>query len=149
LRISGHGDRLAVPAGENAREADDVRNMGRWHPDSVSFLEHHRKALSGLSVAVFGMEPRTMDDHDVEESTAQLVKALAKVPEVEPCAVGVFGGVIDPRKLRFPFNHVPASDARDWAAIRAWAADAAGAFDYGKAASGARENRSELQQTPR
>ena len=35
-------------------------------------------------------------------------------------AVAIFGGVVDPRKLSFPFNHMPASDARDWEAIHAW-----------------------------
>ena len=123
--------------------------MGRLHPDAVRFLEQHRGALAMVPVAVFGMGPRTMADHDAAESRAQLDKALAKVPEVDPHAVAVFGGVIDPHALRFPFNRLPASDARDWDAIRTWATDLAGTFDCGKAASGARDDRSELQQTPR
>jgi menaquinone-dependent protoporphyrinogen oxidase len=123
--------------------------MGRWHPDAVGFFEQHRRALSLLPVATFGMGPRTMEEHDAEGSRAQLVKALAKVPEVDPFAVAVFGGVIDPHALRFPFNRLPASDARDWSAIRAWAAELAEAFGYGKAAPDARDPRSELQQSPR
>jgi menaquinone-dependent protoporphyrinogen oxidase len=123
--------------------------MGRWHPDAVGFLEQHRKALAVMPVAVFGMGPRTMEQHDAEESRAQLAKALEKVPEVDPYAVAVFGGVIDPRSLRFPFNRLPASDARDWSEIRAWATEVCGTFDFGKAASGTRNPRSELQQTPR
>jgi len=123
--------------------------MGRWHPDAIGFLEQHRKALAVMPVAVFGMGPRTMEEHDAEESRSQLAKALAKVPEVDPYAVAVFGGVIDPRSLRFPFSRLPASDARDWSEIRAWATDVAGTFDFGKAASDARDPRSELQQTPR
>lgn len=122
---------------------------GRWHPDAVEFLERHRDALAVMPVAVFGMGPRTMEEHDAESSRAQLAKALAKVPEVDPYAVAVFGGVIDPHSLRFPFNRLPASDARDWGAIRSWATDIAEAFDFGKAASEARDPRSELQQTPR
>jgi menaquinone-dependent protoporphyrinogen oxidase len=51
----------------------------------------------------------------------QLDKALQKTPAVEPRAIAVFGGVIDPAKLRFPLNRMPASDARDWDAIEAWA----------------------------
>jgi menaquinone-dependent protoporphyrinogen oxidase len=39
----------------------------------------------------------------------------------------MFGGKYDPAKLRFPVNLLagkePASDLRDWTAIRAWAAD--------------------------
>jgi flavodoxin len=40
-------------------------------------------------------------------------------------AASFFGGVIDPAKLRFPFNRMPASDARDWEAIGAWADEVA------------------------
>ena len=123
--------------------------MGRWHPDAAAFLEQHRHALATMPLAVFGMGPRTMEEHDADESRSQLVMALAKVRELNPSAVAVFGGVIDPHVLRFPLNRLPASDARDWAAIRNWATEVAGTFDYGKAASDARDPRSELQQTPR
>ncbi len=123
--------------------------MGRWHPDAVEFLEQHRHALATLPLAVFGMGPRRMEEHDAEESRSQLVKALAKVPEVDPSAVAVFGGVIDPHVLRFPLNRLPASDARDWDAIRSWATEVARIFNYGKAAPDARDPRSELQQSPR
>jgi hypothetical protein len=58
-----------------------------------------------------------MEEHDAAESSGQLVKALEAVPEVDPAAVAVFGGVIDPETLRFPFSRLPASDARDWSAI--------------------------------
>ena len=48
----------------------------------------------------------------------------------------MFGGKYDPVKLRFPdsllaklpaspLHQAPASDARDWTAIRAWASDLA------------------------
>ena len=123
--------------------------MGRWHPDAVGFLEKHRKALAVMPVAVFGMGPRTLEEHAVAESRAQLAKALEKVPDVDPYAVAVFGGAVDPRTLRFPFSRIPASDARDWNAIRAWASEISGVFDYGKAALEARDPRSDLQQTHR
>jgi hypothetical protein len=71
------------------------------------------------------------------------------VPDVDPYAVAVFGGAIDPRTLRFPFSHIPASDARDWNAIRAWASEISGVFDYGKTALEGRDPRSDLQQTHR
>jgi menaquinone-dependent protoporphyrinogen oxidase len=123
--------------------------MGRWHPDAVAFLEQHRHTLATIPLAVFGMGPRTMGVHDAEEARAQVVKALGKVPDINPYAVAIFGGVIDPDALRFPFSRLPASDARDWDAIRDWATEVAGAFDYGKAAPDARDPRSELQQSPR
>jgi menaquinone-dependent protoporphyrinogen oxidase len=121
---------------------------GRWHPDAVEFMERHRRALAVMPVAVFGMGPRTMDEHDQASSLDQLAKSLAKVPEIDPYAVAIFGGVIDPASLRFPFSRMAASDARDWDAIRRWAREIAGAFDFGKAASEGADLRSELQQTP-
>jgi menaquinone-dependent protoporphyrinogen oxidase len=114
-----------------AAEVDDVASyegivlggslyVGRWHPDALRFLERHLHALATLPVAVFAMGPRTAEEHDLADSLAQLERALAKVPAVEPFTVAVFGGVVDPTKLRFPFSRMPASDARDWDAIRAW-----------------------------
>jgi menaquinone-dependent protoporphyrinogen oxidase len=123
--------------------------IGRWHPDAISFLKRHRDELATLPVAVFGMGPRTLEPHDVESSRSQLTKALAKVSGVTPCAVGIFGGVVDPDVMHFPFSRLPASDARDWDAIRAWARELAAAFRYGKAASSPVDHRSRLQQTPR
>jgi menaquinone-dependent protoporphyrinogen oxidase len=48
--------------------------------------------------------------------------------------MAIFGGKFDPEKLSFPHNllpalkNMPASDVRDWAAIRAWASDLATAL---------------------
>ena len=36
---------------------------------------------------------------------------------------------MDPAKLRFPFNRMQASDARDWEAIRSWADEIAARFE--------------------
>jgi menaquinone-dependent protoporphyrinogen oxidase len=123
--------------------------MGRWHPEALRFVERHRAMLSAMPVAVFAMGPLTLEQHDVAGSGKQLAKALAKVPEVDPYAVAVFGGVVDPGTLRFPLNRMPASDARDWDAIRAWAVEIAAAYDFGKAAAETRDPRTELQQAPR
>jgi len=95
---------------------------GRWHRDARAFLKQHRRSLAERPVAVFGLGPRTLAASEVAGSRAQLDKALAAVPEVRPVAVAIFGGVVDPTELRFPFNRMPASDARDWDAIEAWAA---------------------------
>jgi menaquinone-dependent protoporphyrinogen oxidase len=95
--------------------------MGRWHHDARKFLSTHRDALTRMPVAVFAMGPRTTDRADVDASRKQLDAALAKQPQLEPISVAIFGGVIDPAKLRFPFNNMGASDARDWDAIRSWA----------------------------
>jgi Flavodoxin len=94
--------------------------FGRWHGDAVRFLSKHRRELSELPVTVFALGPQSAEPQDLAKSRAQLDKALQKVPEVEPRSIALFGGVIDPAKLRFPLNHMPASDARDWNAIEAW-----------------------------
>jgi menaquinone-dependent protoporphyrinogen oxidase len=94
--------------------------FGHWHGDAVRFLSKHRRELSELPVTVFALGPQSAEPQDLAKSRAQLDKALQKVPEVEPRSIAVFGGVIDPAKLRFPLNRMPASDARDWNAIEAW-----------------------------
>ena len=94
--------------------------FGRRHGDAVRFLSKHRRELSELPVTVFALGPQSAEPQELAKSRAQLDKALRKVPEVEPRSIAVFGGVIDPAKLRFPLSRMPASDARDWNAIEAW-----------------------------
>ena len=96
--------------------------FGRWHDDAQAFLNRFGTALAGRPLAVFALGPKTTSKDDVAESQAQLDRALG---DAEPTTVAVFGGVIDPTKLRFPFNRMPASDARDWTAIAAWADEVA------------------------
>ena len=99
---------------------------GRWHADARRFVRRHHSELVTRPLAVFAMGPRTMSDDDVAASRQQLDHALADFPDLKPVATEIFGGVVDPKKLHFPLNHLPASDARDWEAIRAWAAEVAG-----------------------
>jgi menaquinone-dependent protoporphyrinogen oxidase len=96
--------------------------FGRWHDDARAFLSRFGTALAARPLAVFALGPKTASEDDLAESRAQLDRALG---DAEPSTVAVFGGVIDPAKLRFPFNRMPASDARDWAAIAAWADEVA------------------------
>jgi menaquinone-dependent protoporphyrinogen oxidase len=105
--------------------------MFRWHKDALRFLSRHREALTRRPVAVFALGP-THDPYDEKEwqdSRAQLDKELAKFPWFTPVALEMFGGKYDPTYLRFPINllagKVPASDQRDWTAIRAWASNLA------------------------
>ena len=98
---------------------------GRLHKDARSFLARHREPLSVRTVAVFALGPKTINAADVAASRAQLDRSLKKTPNVAPVSVAIFGGVIDPHKLRFPFNRMPASDARDWASIEAWGSELA------------------------
>ncbi len=103
--------------------------MFHWHKDALRFLSRHREALTERPVAVFALGP-THDPYDEKEwqdSRAQLDKELAKFPWLTPVALEMFGGKFDPAKLRFPMSlfagKAPASDVRDWEAIRAWASN--------------------------
>ena len=101
--------------------------MYRWHKDALNFLSRHRKALLERPVAVFALGPthEPLDEQEWRDSRAQLDKELAKYPWFKPVAQEMFGGKFDPESLRFPINLLagqePASDIRNWDAIRAWA----------------------------
>jgi menaquinone-dependent protoporphyrinogen oxidase len=96
--------------------------FGRWHDDARSFLNRFGTTLAERPLAVFALGPKTASEDDLADSRTQLDRALG---DTEPTTVAVFGGVIDPAKLRFPFNRMPVSDARDWEAIAAWADEVA------------------------
>lgn len=101
--------------------------MYKWHKDALGFLSRHRKALAERPVAVFALGPVHVphDEKEWQNSRAQLDKELSKYSWLKPVAVEILGGKFDPKKLTFPMNKFagkePASDARDWMAIRAWA----------------------------
>jgi menaquinone-dependent protoporphyrinogen oxidase len=95
---------------------------GRWHHDARDFLKRHRRDLERLPFAVFALGPGKDTPEDFAESRKQLDHALAHFPEIEARTVAVFGGVIDPEKLHFPFNRMERRDLRDWKEVRAWAA---------------------------
>jgi menaquinone-dependent protoporphyrinogen oxidase len=101
--------------------------MFRWHADALRFLSRHRQALAARPTAVFALGPFHDDEKERRQAREQLDKALTKYAWFAPKAVEVFGGKFDPARLDFPYNlirplkQMPASDARDWAAIGAWA----------------------------
>jgi len=105
--------------------------MFHWHKDALAFLSMHRQALEKLPVAVFALGPFHDEEKEWQEVRAQFDRELAKVPWFAPVAREVFGGKFDPTQLRFPMNLIPAmkkmpaSDIRNWGAIRAWADDLA------------------------
>lgn len=108
--------------------------MFHWHKDALHFLARHREALTARPVAVFALGPFHADEKEFQEVREQLDKELAKFPWLTPEAIAIFGGKFDPEKLTFPHNlvpalkNMPASDIRDWTAIRAWANDLAAQF---------------------
>jgi len=106
--------------------------IGSLLKDAQRFLEKNREALMGKPVAIFALGPLSADAKDLEGTRAQLDKELAKFAWLKPVDVILFAGKYDPKKLRFPdsllgalpaspLHNLPASDNRDWDAIRAWA----------------------------
>jgi menaquinone-dependent protoporphyrinogen oxidase len=98
---------------------------GRMVVEARRFLRRHHTELSDRPVAVYAMGPLTMSDDDVAGATRQLEAGLAKVPDLHPLTSAIFGGVVDPAQLRFPFNRMKASDARDWRAVDEWSDEVA------------------------
>jgi menaquinone-dependent protoporphyrinogen oxidase len=111
--------------------------IGHWHKDTLQFLSQHREALTKLPVAIFALGPATTgNEQEWQGSHENLDQELAKFPWLTPVALELFGGKFDPAKLRFshklltalpasPLHGLPASDLRNWTAIRAWASDLA------------------------
>lgn len=95
--------------------------MGRWHPDARDFIKRFADQLSEMPVAFFAMGPKSSEPDDLAEARKQLDVNLRKLPDVGAEPIAIFGGVIDPAKLHFPFNRMPATDARDWDQIAAFA----------------------------
>ena len=103
--------------------------MFHWHKDARRFLARYQGVLtSGLPIAVFAGGPiGDSDEQAWQEIRGHLDQELAKFPWFKPVSVQLIGGKFDPAKLRFPYSllpalrKMPASDLRDWAAIRAWA----------------------------
>ncbi len=105
--------------------------MSQLHKDARHFLSTHRSALEKIPVALFVLGPVQKDEKDWIGAREQLKKELSKFPWLSPVSEEILGGKFDPAKLGFPFSlfpplrKLPAGDARDWTAIRAWASDLA------------------------
>jgi menaquinone-dependent protoporphyrinogen oxidase len=105
--------------------------IGHWHKDTKGFLSRHQQSLMQRQVAIFTLGPIESDEEEWEDVRIQLEQELASYPWLKPVAFELFGGKYDPAELRFPGSllaklpvsplyQMPASDARDWIAIRAW-----------------------------
>jgi menaquinone-dependent protoporphyrinogen oxidase len=110
--------------------------IGHWHKDAQAFLTRHRTALAQQPVALFALGPLGTAEEELRGSRDQFARELAKQPWLVPVASEVFVGKYDPSTLALshrllaalpasPLHGLPASDNRDWAAIRAWADDLA------------------------
>jgi menaquinone-dependent protoporphyrinogen oxidase len=72
---------------------------------------------------VFALGPLSASNAAMLRSRRQLDRELEKYPWLKPVALEMFAGKYDPAKpgLSFFERFVPASDHRNWAAIRIWA----------------------------
>lgn len=109
--------------------------ISHWLKDAHKFLTAQQDSLAQKPVAVLSLGPLSLPD-EMQGAQEQLDAELAKYPWLKPVKARVFGGKFDPARLGFldklltklpasPLYHRPASDARDWAAISAWAGDLA------------------------
>jgi menaquinone-dependent protoporphyrinogen oxidase len=91
---------------------------GLWHRHARRLLRKNRRLLSEGPLAVFAMGPRRNAEEAFVRSRGQLERALAKLPELQPLSIAVFGGVDRQRGV----------DLRDWDAIRRWSDELAASF---------------------
>ena len=78
--------------------------IGRWHHDAVAFLKRSIGAeLASKPLAVFGMGPAKNAKPAFDAARVQLDHSLARAA-VTPGLTAVFGGVVQPKRLRFPFS---------------------------------------------
>jgi menaquinone-dependent protoporphyrinogen oxidase len=99
--------------------------IGKLHKEARHFLAVWHDELAKLPVALLVPGPVELQEKQFQSAEQQLDKELARVPWLHPVARKVVGGKWDPAKLQFPFNwtlkKIPASDARDWNVVGAWA----------------------------
>lgn len=95
----------------------------KWNADAHQFVSQHHDTLTQLPVAIFTLGPLSASEAAKRNSRRQLDNELAKYSWLKPVAVEIFAGKYDPSKpgLGFFDRFVPASDHRNWDAIRAWA----------------------------
>ncbi len=117
--------------------------IGSWPGETKSFLAEHQAELAQRPLVVFALGPLSGDEAEMKGAREQLDKELAKLPSIKPVDVALFAGKYDPKELRFPDNLLtllpasplykrPASDVRDWTAIRGWAASLPPKLSAGK-----------------
>jgi len=103
--------------------------FGKLLGDAPRFLARQRSTLQALPVAVFTLGAASDKPEERQAAEASFDAQMARCAWLKPASTRAFGGRWDPELLRFPFSLLkkalqaqPSSDARDWAAIDAWAA---------------------------
>ena len=114
--------------------AGSAIQRGQWLPEAMQFLQTHQATLTQKPFAAFLVcmtlaMPKANQYHQFVADFMKPVRALVK-----PVSEGLFAGILDIRKvpsfrdrlkfrLSVAFGVWKAGDHRDWAAVRAWAAD--------------------------
>ena len=118
--------------------------MGRWLPQARRFIEQHQERLRKRPVWLFSSGPTDPSEPRAKDEPAQIDQLIT--------AAGArghrtFAGKLDRSKLglgerfiiwnvnRLKAGGVPDGDFRDWAAIRTWANEIAGALVASSGAS--------------
>lgn len=93
---------------------------GRWLSGAHRLLSRLGKVSSDARppLAVFALGPRRDDPDAWITPREQFARALARHPDLEPVATGLFGGADPPKKRS-------RRDVRDWEAIRRWSDEVA------------------------
>ena len=78
--------------------------MGRLHREARRFLRRHHDDLGQAPFAVFALGPLSDDRAEKEKCGRSSSTGLERYPQLEPVATAIFGGVIDPEKMAFPFQ---------------------------------------------
>ena len=106
--------------------------IGRFPRVLNKFFHRHREGIELLRPWCFVLGPTQDVSKDFEAARIQAEKQFKKYPWFHPAELRILGGKWDPNTLPFPFSllrrlpanpmsKIPASDIRDWAAIREWA----------------------------
>lgn len=101
-------------------------NFFMWRGEAHRFVRRHRKALSSMPLALFGIGPIEDTPEQFTGAREHLDKGLAKHAWLHPRAITVFGGKLDAAGLRFPDNNpamrgMASVDLRDFDQVDAWA----------------------------
>jgi menaquinone-dependent protoporphyrinogen oxidase len=102
--------------------------MGKLHKSIPSFISRHKTVLSQMPVACFLVCLTMKEDTEENRCTAEnYLKPLLNKYGILPVTQGLFAGVMDLKKLAFPFGNIMKAakleeeDYRDPDAIRSWA----------------------------
>jgi menaquinone-dependent protoporphyrinogen oxidase len=111
--------------------------MGSLPGEFHRFLHRNRLSLCFLRAWVFVLGPVHAEPKEFAEARKQAERQLAKYGWLNLAELQIFGGRFDVNHMGFPFSlarhlpmfpakNMPPTDARDWEAIRGWAAAIAG-----------------------